>query len=53
MNDVVHMKSFVVSSNFVDIASGKGNGDAAAEQQGSTLEKTASTSKSSLIMMLT
>lgn len=39
-SDGVHMKSFIACSNSLDIASGGGNGDAAAEQQGSTLEKT-------------
>lgn len=49
---VVHVKSFIACSNSLDIASGKGNGDAAAEQQGRTLEKTASTAKSNHIMIL-
>lgn len=48
----VHMKSLIACSNFRDIASGEGNGDAAAQQQASTLEKTASSAKSNHIMFL-
>ena len=46
------MKSFIACSNSIHIAPGEGNGDAAAEQQGNTPEKTTSSARSNHIMIL-
>lgn len=51
-SDVVLMKSFIARSDSIHIAPSEGNGDAAAEQQGSTPEKTTSPARSNHIMIL-